>query len=385
MPHAAPWSLALLLPLLGCVSPREDALPSAPDPVDASIATDVPTDLAPAVDAATPADVPTTDAPTTDARPADPCDLHTEVAVRLRDPVHVHRVLATLPAGTAIELLAVTATTRGPVERLGVLSRVRVRSTGAEGFVYLAAEAAQRCQQVGATAPDVRESRRVVVDGVEETWRVRFVTPSQEPAPLDGDVSCSGHFTARFDRGRAVLERLRHGVVIDRFDNPCRPSDGDECERGLLIPWRVGPQPGDPSPSSAEAPRLPWVTFLDLGDYDHDGRATELAMDVGHLVCGHSISVVVGITRANPRLHVLTWADGEPMELTVGRFAWDAVRASPRSEMVTWGCGDHASDTEERLRWWPTRRGLAHEELTTPMDEECHPLPDEETVREEGE
>ena len=380
MLRVASCSIALALSLAGCAPP--------PDLVrDAS----VPSDLTPTVDAALPVDVPPVDAPAVDAPAADPCDLRAEVPLRLRSAAHPHwrspvalRTVGTIAAGTPIELLAVTDVTRGTAHRLGVLSRVRVRSTGVEGFVYIDAEAARRCQDQGATAPDIRESRTVMVDGVAETWRVRFETPSRAPAEIpDGEGSCPARFDARFDRGLAVLERVRDGVVIDRYANPCGRHDGAECATELLIPWHVEAPAGSHLSPEASA-RLPWVTFLDVGDYDHDGRATEIAIDVGHLACGHTVSYVIGLTRESPRLHTLTWSDGERMVGESGRIGWEPVRANARGRAVTWGCGDHGGTAKESVRWWPSRGRLAHEEITTEMDDACHPTPDDETVIEEG-
>jgi len=354
------------LALADC-APRECPVPREPDAADATIADvlDAAPDVLPVGDAAP------------DAPPApDPCDFHTAVPVRLRKTLREQRPTTVLATGTALELLAVTGDTRGPIERLGVYSRVRVRATGEEGFVYLDAGEVRRCQDSRVTAPDVREWRAVVVDGVEEIWRVRFVTPSRAPAAIpEGEWTCPDGFYARFDRGRAVLERLRDGVVIDRFHTPCEVLGEDHgCSTELLIPWHIDPSVHDRPVPGSTVERLPWITFLDLADYDHDGRATEVAIDVGHLVCGHSNSVVVGITRDNARLHVLHWANGERMALPRGSWAWDEVRARSRGEMVTWGCGDHGYDGEERLRWWPSGGRLDAETRDVPMDAECHPL-----------
>lgn len=365
MMRAAACSMVLALSLAGCAPPAE----LAPAPADAAVTADVPTDLAPVADASA--------AP--DAAPAvDPCDLHAEVDVRLRSAVD-GRVVARLPAGTALELLAVTDTARGAVDQLGVLTRVRVRATGAEGFVYVAADALRRCEDHRATAPDVSESRTVAVDGVEETWRVRFVTPSLAPAEIaDGEWSCPRAFESRFDRGRAVLERVRGGVVVDRFENPCGSTDGEECARRLLIPWRVAA----PRDRRVDAGRLPRVTYLDVADYDHDGRATEFAADLGELVCGHTEAVIIGITRDRPRLHVLRWADGGRMAMTSGRAGWEPVRASARGDVATWRRGDHGVTDEERMRWWPAGHGLQNEEYVAASPDEGGA---DETVLEAGE
>lgn len=213
-----------------------------------------------------------------------------------------------------------------------------------------------------------------MVDGVEEEWRVRFVTPPGENPPLPEDEwNCIDGFFNRFDRGHAVLERLRDGVVIDRLDDPCGPSGGGQlCASRLLIPRHVAPDtPGRRSLPPATTDRLPWRTWLDLADYNHDGQATELAIDVGHLACGVEVSAVIGITRGRRRLHVLRWADGQEMTLAVGAAWWDEVRASPRGERLTIACGNHGYDGEQRVRWWPAAGGLARRVVERAMPEGC--------------
>ncbi|MFO0608878.1 MAG: hypothetical protein U0324_37275 [Polyangiales bacterium] len=372
-PSLPSLAVALLLPCCG-LQPAPDArVVSAPEaaagravasPPDASVAGNVSV----AADAAPPPVAPTATAS------ADPCELRAPVDLRLRRTLYDRNPTTVVPAGTALELLAVKDWTRGTLERLGVLSRVRVRTTGAEGYVFLDAQAVRRCQDHRAPSPDVRESRTVIVDGVAEEWRVRFVTPPGENPPIPEDEwNCIVGFYNRFDRGDAVLERLRDGVVIDRFDNPCGPSGvNDSCAPRLLIPRHVTPYvPGRRTLPAATTDRHPWTTWLDLADYNHDGQATELAAYVGHLACGVEVSAVIGITRERPRLHVLRWADGAAMTLAVDATWWDAVRASPRGEQVTIGCGNHGYDGEQRVRWGPAARGLWWRVIEREMPPDC--------------
>ncbi len=310
----------------------------------------------------------------TEAGVANRCDFHAAVALRLRTTMYEDHPTTVIPAGTALELLAVRDDARRTLDRVGVLCRVRIRSTGAEGSVYLSADEVAACQESQPLAPNIRESHRVMVDGVEEEWRVRFETSSRPSEEQDDEGgTCLDAFARRHDERPAVIERLRNGVVVDSLRNACMSGDsGGGCFPHLLIPRRVQSTMRQPSPTPAQLERTPWITVLDIGDYNHDGRAWEFALNIGYLICGHPVSAVIGITRDQPRLHTLRWADNQPMALINDLRQWDAVRAHPRGEMVIWGCWDHGYGAEKRLRWHPARGRLAGTYFDLAMDDDCH-------------
>jgi len=354
---------------LGCTETRSLDVPASPGLADTQ-----------AVDegGVEPADTPGSEANggVVEAHGDDPCVLRARVPLRLRGTTRAGHTVVTarLPAGTVLEFLAAYDRTRGPLDRLGVYTRVRVPARALEGFVFADAREVRRCQDSRSPSPDVREQRTVVVDGVEEVWRVRFVTPSGAPQPIDDAViDCATGYEASRDRGDVVIERLRNGVVIDTLASIPPLEDGLSTRWPMRFPWRVYGWHALRHPAQTIA-HLPYETVLDLGDYDHDGRATEFALDGGHVCCGHVASAVVGLTRSRPRLHVLRWANGDDWAQPNGRLAWEAVRAHPRGELVTWRCGDHGFGDEERLRWWPARGGLAHAEIARPMTEDCRPI-----------
>ena len=360
--------------LLGAALFTACELGQPPDARTAPDACAVP-DEAPVRDAAVPDASP--DAPP-DA-PPDPCDFRARVPLRLRSSADGRSRMTELPAGTALDLLRVTSQTRGTLARLGVLCGVRVRESGAEGSVYLDAYEVARCQESRVSAPDVAEEHRVTVDGVDEVWRVRFTQPPAAPAPVREEADCAEWYFRGFDPRRAVIERVRDGVVVERFEDPAAgvAVEGQlpPISRELLIPARVRLPAGQRAPTLAQSERLPRPTILSVGDYDHDGRAVEFVLDLGPFICGNSLSGVVGLSRDRPRLHLLEWASpARARMILLGAGDWDEVRAEPSGDMVIWRCGNHGYDGEERLRWAPFRGGLRREVYVVPMTEDCAPI-----------
>src|SRR4029453_17314632 len=78
------------------------------------------------------------------------------------------------------------------------------------------------------------------------------------------------------------------------------------------------------------------TTIMDVGDYDHDGWATEFVLPVGGFGCLFQSSVVIGISRRQPKLHVFGTAAHPEEPLTLGRGEWKLLRQSRgRTSYVT--------------------------------------------------
>jgi hypothetical protein len=208
--------------------------------------------------------------------------------------------------------------------------------------------------------PVIREEHKVVVDGVEELWRLEWVSPPKPAcSPNEPDVwstcPCSGF--AFGERGNLVLVRKKPGgeeerfPLIQFFDGEFdAPGDVGEV---ILRRWDVDKKDMDESKSpdfSARVRARPIATVMRFGDYDHDGRATEFLLQIGTLPCGKKMSLAIGVSRHNPRLHVFTTTEHPERPLVLQAGQWEALRqAKGPVKVMDWQCGDHGGDAETEL------------------------------------
>ena len=93
---------------------------------------------------------------------------------------------------------------------------------------------------------------------------------------------------------------------------------------------------------------------MNVNDYDHDGRPTEFVVQTGAPACSHHPSVLVGLSRTRPALHVLGTVAHPDRPLTLEHLDdWDKLLHSTGSvAVVQVACGDHGSseETEVELR-----------------------------------
>jgi hypothetical protein len=199
----------------------------------------------------------------------------------------------------------------------------------------------------------VREQQRVVVGSTVEEWRLEWQSapePACDPSTDDWyTCPCSGFAfgeTGTLDLVRQVPgrpeERLHlsplfalgfYGKPIAQL--PKRPVlDSDMAHMD------------DPEFAKMVASR-PVVKVMALADYDHDGRATEFLLQVG-APCGHRQTIVVGISRANPKLHAFgTIANPKKPLVLESPEAWkQLLRSNGKTTVVSWPCGDHGSPEE---------------------------------------
>jgi len=99
---------------------------------------------------------------------------------------------------------------------------------------------------------------------------------------------------------------------------------------------------------------------MHLGDYDHDGRATEFVLQIGSTPCGHRQSILVGIDRIHTKLHVFATPEnpGNPIILEHPEN-WEKLRKSNgKVAVIETPCGDHASDKQEELNLYTDKNGI---------------------------
>jgi hypothetical protein len=190
----------------------------------------------------------------------------------------------------------------------------------------------------GYTPPEVWETHPVLVDGVTETWSLRW----QKPPRFNGcdpwaNCACAGLEWGL--KGALELVRDRPGAPVERLDLGA-------LRYGYAQIPGFEERPGDRKTAATleEVVKRPRVQAMALGDYDHDGRATEFVFQTEYLACGNNLSVLVGISRAEPRLHVFHTVE-KPDEPLVMNYlsSWEKLRKA-RGKIVDLpliSCNDH--------------------------------------------
>jgi len=210
------------------------------------------------------------------------------------------------------------------------------------------------------SAPIVREEQKIMVNGVEELWRLEWAnTPSPVCSPDEPDIwstcPCAGF--AFGERGDLVLVRQRAGQEPERLSLTSLftgeldgPADAGEA---VLRRWDVDEKDLKESQAPGFAARVrarPAARIMNFQDYDHDGKAAEFAFQVGTLPCGKKMSVVIGISGKIPRLHVFGSVEHPDKPLILQASHWEALlKAKAPIKVVDWACGDHGSHIETEL------------------------------------
>jgi hypothetical protein len=209
--------------------------------------------------------------------------------------------------------------------------------------------------------PVVREKHKVTIDGAEEFWSLQWTsTPSPACGPEDEDwMTCPCMGFAFGEWGDLELVRTRVGHEDERLsltrvfgeydaDGPVAVA---ATPQAVLRRWDVHKDDLDEQDSPTFAARVkarPLARIMKFADYDHDGRATEFVLQIGTLPCGKRMSVVVGISRSNPRLHVFTSVKHPKEALVLQAWHWESLRRAITSvKVIHWPCGDHGYDGVE--------------------------------------
>jgi hypothetical protein len=181
--------------------------------------------------------------------------------------------------------------------------------------------------------PVLREEQKNTLNGVEELWRLEWASaPSPVCSADEPDIwstcPCAGF--AFGERGKLVLVRQRPGQEPERLSLGALftgdldgPADAGEA---VLRRWDVeekdlkeGQSPG----FAAKVRARPAARVMRFEDYDHDGKATEFAFQVGTLPCGKKMNVVIGISGRNPRLHVFGTVEHPDKPLILQASHWE--------------------------------------------------------------
>ena len=229
----------------------------------------------------------------------------------------------------------------------------------------------------------VREQHAVQVNGAYETWKLEWETlPAAACGPDDVAVAlacpCSGF--AYGEAGRLSLVRLRPGTTRELLDLtgfyrhellPV-PDNLAVLQRWLPVPATAHDEDDDWHHASdlnfvSRVRARGAANVMRIGDFNHDGQASEFLLQVGSQGCGRHLMVLVGVSKYNTRLHVFASAEAPDVPLELDAQTWEAVlRSAKPIQALESGCDGPTNQVETEVRI-ETRHGIFHvQRLTHP-------------------
>jgi len=189
-------------------------------------------------------------------------------------------------------------------------------------------------------------------------WR-RSPAPACSTGDIEAALTCPCDGFAYGEKGELDLIRRRAGHSDERLALTPLFGDGEGApgsdSLAVLQRWPVQESDygtlSDSTRDIASTVRARPVTrAMNLGDYDHDGSATEFPLQIGTTACGHQEAVVVGISPANPSLHAFTSVAHPERPLVLDPDTWAQLLHSHGSTtVVEWRCLDHGSETQTEV------------------------------------
>jgi hypothetical protein len=259
---------------------------------------------------------------------------------------------------------------------------VSLRSLLAGAMVAaLCAGLPSQCVYAAELADLVREQHAVHVNGAYETWKLEWESmPESACGPDDVAVAlacpCSGF--AYGEAGRLSLVRLRPGATREVLDltgfyrHELLPVPGNLAvlQRWLPVPATAHDEDDDWHHASdfnfmARVRSRGAAPVMRIGDYNHDGQASELLLQVGTQGCGRHLMVLVGVSKYNNRLHVFASADAPDVPLELDAQTWEAVRSSAKPVRLPESrCDGQPGQVESEVRV-QVRHGIFHVQRAT--------------------
>ena len=239
------------------------------------------------------------------------------------------------------------------------------------------------------TQSQVREDQSVLVNSILEHWLLQWQAPPQPVcSPEDPNWStCPCHGFAFGEMGHLDLVRKRPRHSDETFpltplfaygEFPSLQRDGDAA---ALQRWPVLNTDNYEDHSVAFAQQVrkrPPAKVIQLGDYDHDGNATEFLLLVASGPCGHNGAILVGISRNRPSIHAFSSIAHPERPLILDTHFWKELLPSQgRIESSQIRCGDHGAEEQTDVRLVVSARGIDATRLTY----DCTPRGDRGSLR----
>jgi hypothetical protein len=197
-----------------------------------------------------------------------------------------------------------------------------------------------------------RDDEDLLLDGVKENWRLEWTKPPVPDCMATGWETCQCAGFSFGERGSMALVRTTAGKPDERLRLDSLFADHDtRMQRWLVTKSDAsGARPdGGGALDFAEISMRPVTSIIKFADYDHDGRATELLLQVASGPCGHTPTIVVGISKSNPKLHAFGTAETPNEPFVLERASdWEKLKGKPSVDIVLTACGDHGA-TEQTI------------------------------------
>jgi hypothetical protein len=195
------------------------------------------------------------------------------------------------------------------------------------------------------TGPIFRDDEDLTLDGVAETWRLEWAKAPIPDCIGPGWDACPCAGFAFGEKGDLDLVRLRKGQPEERM----RVDGLFEGNDSRIQRWPVTPSDTGKAPSPIDISMRPVTSIIKFFDFDHDGRASEFMLQIAAGPCGHTATIVVGVSKSNPKLHAFGTAEKPTEPLTLDHASdWEKLKTKPAVDVVSIACGDHGA-TEQTI------------------------------------
>ncbi len=198
-----------------------------------------------------------------------------------------------------------------------------------------------------------RDDEDLLLNDAKENWRLEWARAPLPDCMGSGWDTCPCTGFAFGERGDMDLVRARPGKPDERLRLDALFAENDT----RVQRWPVtrsdtdgaGRTDGGGSLDRMGISMRPITSIIKFADYDHDGRASEFLLQVAAGPCGHTPTIVVGVSKSNPKLHAFGTADkpNEPFALDHASD-WEKLRKNPSADIVSIACGDHGA-TEQTV------------------------------------
>lgn len=213
--------------------------------------------------------------------------------------------------------------------------------------------------------PVVREQHSVLVNGQEELWFLEWLGATRNVCGPESEewTTCPCGGFAFGESGKLVLLRKKDGkqdesLLLSNFPGERPSNEGEATLRRWDLSDKDYGNSGIPEFAS-QVYKRPLSKAMNLGDYDHDGNATEFVFQVGTEPCGKRVSVLIGVSHDNGTLHAFGTVEHPERPLELYAPHWDSLKKSNGTvEVIETQCGDHGSETERTIELKADHKGL---------------------------